>query len=443
MMQRHTGLIFSIYFSVFLLVSLLFPLSSEAQFLMDMVDTTKELGRRTYLTINNFNHIRISGYMQPQYQLASEKGVSNFAGGNFAPNSNNRFMIRRGRIRFDYMLTDNRQRNQMQWAFQFDGTERGVFIRDFWGRYWENKWELFSFTTGMFARPFGFEVNLSSGDRETPERGRMSQILMKTERDLGFMTSFERRRKGASWSFFRLDVGLFNGQGLTAPGEFDGYKDLIAQIVIKPQHLGKRLTAAGGLSYFHGGMEQVSSSAYRIKDENGIRRFVADSVTTGLGDKLPRIYYGANTQWKRMTAWGFTELRAEYWRGTQTATAVSTETPSVIGAFGSPMYVRPFDGAYFYFLQHIVNQNNQLLVKYDWYDPNLAVKGSGIGRAGTNFSAADIKYSTLGIGYLRNVNENLKLILYLDLVKNEITSLTGFTEDISDNVLTIRTQFRF
>jgi hypothetical protein len=30
-------------------------------------------------------------------------------------------------------------------------------------------------TAGFFARPYGFEVNLGSSYRETPERGRMSK----------------------------------------------------------------------------------------------------------------------------------------------------------------------------------------------------------------------------------------------------------------------------
>jgi hypothetical protein len=92
----------------------------------------------------------------PQYQIASEKGAKGYSGGNFEPNSDNRFLIRRGRLRFDYMRTDELHRNQIQFVFQFDGTERGVFIRDFWGRYWENKWQLLAFTGGMFARPFWF-----------------------------------------------------------------------------------------------------------------------------------------------------------------------------------------------------------------------------------------------------------------------------------------------
>src|SRR5205823_13696455 len=133
------------------------------------------------------NEFRISRYIQPQFQYIQEKGAKSYDGGDFPAKSNNRFMLRRGRIRFDYSRVNKENKPFLQVVFQFDGTERGVFIRDFWGRVFENKWGLFSFTGGMFARPFSYELNLSSAERESPERGRMSQILMKTERDLGAM----------------------------------------------------------------------------------------------------------------------------------------------------------------------------------------------------------------------------------------------------------------
>ncbi|MEO6638609.1 MAG: porin, partial [Ginsengibacter sp.] len=78
-------------------------LSTNAQFLMDMVDTSKEIGKSVLSVSQRFDHIRISGYMQPQFQLAQEKGAKTYIGGDFAPNSNNRIMLRRGRIRFDYI----------------------------------------------------------------------------------------------------------------------------------------------------------------------------------------------------------------------------------------------------------------------------------------------------------------------------------------------------
>lgn len=409
---------------------------------MDMIDTTKELGKTTFQTIDRFNHIRISGYIQPQFQWTNGEGSANYSGGNFAPNSNSRFMLRRGRIRFDYVRTDDKHRNQLQFVFQFDGTERGVAIRDFWGRYWENKFEVFAFTGGMFARPFGYEVNLSSVDREAPERGRMSQILMRTERDLGFMVSAEKRKAGKTWKFFRFDIGIFNGQGLTATGEFDSYKDLISQLVIKPREIAKNLYLSGGVSLLYGGIEKTGTVSYTMQEVNGMPRFVGDSVKIKTGGELPRHYYGVNAQLRYRTEWGNSELRGEYWSGTQTGTQSSSETPSSIPVL-TPMYVRPFSGAFIFYLQHIVNPRNQIGIKLDWYDPNTKVAGDIIGSSGTNVSEADIKYTTLGMGYIRYVNENLKLVCWYDLIRNEKTALAGYTADKKDNVLTIRAQFRF
>jgi hypothetical protein len=429
-------------------LALLFSQFANGQFLMDMIDTTKELGRTTYRTIDRYNHIRISGYIQPQYQVASAEGAESYSGGDFAPNSDNRFMIRRGRIRFDYALTDAKQRNQAQVAFQIDATERGVFVRDLWGRYWENKVELFSFTGGMFARPFGFEVNLSSSDRESPDRGRMSQILMKSERDLGIMATIESRKQGSKWKFLEIDGGFFNGQGLNAPGEYDSYKDFIGQILIKPRKLAKNLKMGGGFSFFNGGLIQATTFSYRISEKGGVMSFVPDSSTTKQGDKLPRNYYGVNSQIKYQSSWGATELRGEIWKGTQTANKFSSETPSDLTALPGnnlfvPLYVRSFNGGFFYFLQNIVNTKHQLALKYDWYDPNTKVSGYEIGDPVSNFNQADIKYSTLGIGYIHYLSESLKLVLWYDWVKNETTALPGYESDRPDNVLTVRAQFRF
>ncbi len=419
--------------------------TAQGQFLMDIIDTTKELGKSN---VDRANHIRISGYMQAQFQIASAKGADSYGGGPFAPQSNNRFMIRRGRVRFDYGRTDAQNRNQMQFVLQLDGTERGVFIRDLWGRFWDNKWELFHFTTGMFARPFGFEINYSSGDRETPERGRMSQTLMRTERDLGLMASMENRRKSSgSWKFFRIDAGLFNGQGLTAPGEFDDFKDFIGQVVIKPQKLGEQVTIGGGVSMLLGGLVQNSAYTYRMQEKNSIVQFLPDSTTTTPGAKLPRRYYGINTQLKYKTAWGLSEIRGEFWKGTQTAFQNSTTTPDALplladGKF-APMYIRPFNGGFFYFLQNIASTKHQVVLKYDWYDPNTRVSGLALGANGSNFTEADVRYGTWGTGYIYHFDEHLKLVFYYEWVKNEMTLLNEYTIDKSDNIFTVRAQFRF
>lgn len=419
-----------------------------AQFLMDMVDTTKDMGKGMLSVVRRYENLRVGGYIQTQYQTASSAGAAGYSGGNFSEFSNNRFMIRRGRIRFDYALHHKSGDPQLQFVFQFDGSERGVFIRDFWGRFWERKWHLLSFTSGMFARPFGYEVNLSSSDREAPERGRMSQILLKTERDLGVMASIEPVRQQGFVKHLKVDLGLFNGQGLSGPLEFDGYKDLIGQAVLKPVKLTEDLQLGGGVSFLWGGMRQFAGSAYRLHEKSpGSFRFEADSVSSRIGDKLPRRYMGVNGQLKWAHGWGNTEFRAEYWRGTQTSTQNSTETPGtpVLLADGTfaPNYIRQFEGVFLVFLQHIGTERHQIGLKWDSYDPNRSVSGRHIGAKGSNLNAADLKYATLGAGYIHYLNPNLKLTVWYDLVRNENTLMQGLEKDLSDNVLTVRAQFRF
>jgi hypothetical protein len=432
----------------FVVFSFFIPQHTEAQFLMDMVDTTKDIGKGVLSIYKRFDHIRIGGYIQPQYQVASAEGASTYSGGDFAKFSDNRFMLRRGRIRFDYVRFNKEEKPQLQFVFQFDGTERGVFIRDFWGRFWENKWQLFYFTMGMFARPFGYELNLSSSDREAPERGRMSQILMKTERDLGLMASFEPRKVNNFFRHIKIDGGFFNGQGLTGSTDYDSYKDFIGQIILKPVKMADHLKLSGGISVLAGGLRQFSKSVYRLQDKGGnVYRYEADSISTVPGDKLPRQYYGINTQLKWEHGWGFTEFRAEYWKGIQTATQNTSETPGTppvqTGLSYAPNYIRNFDGAFLVILQNIITVKHQLGLKLDYYDPNTRVSGNQIGLAGSNMNAADIQYTTLGGGYIYYIDPNFKLTVWYDRVWNEITQLNGFQSDVSDNVFTVRVQFRF
>ena len=416
---------------------------ARSQFLMDMVDTSKDIGKGMLSIYQKFDRIRISGYIQPQFQFVEQKGAKSFNGGDFPDKVDNRFMLRRGRIRFDYVHFAEKTGPSVQFVFQFDGTERGVFIRDFWGRIFENKLQLFSFTAGMFARPFSYELNLSSSDRESPERGRMSQLLMKTERDLGVMVSMDPRDKSALLKHFKLDVGLFNGPGLAAPADFDSHKDLITRVALKPIPVSKKIILSAAISYLDGGFLQNTKYIYNTKDIGGSKEYVADSTLTNEGKIAPRKYYGADLQVKYKIRTGYLEMRAEYIGGTQAATHLSSETPPALLTGTDGYYIRKFNGAYFYLLCNIFNSRHQIGIKYDWYDPNSTVSKNEIGKTGTNFNAADIKYSTLGFGYNFYMNPNVKLLLWYDVVRNEKTLLPGYTSDVKDDIFTCRLQFRF
>lgn len=418
------------------------------RFLMDLVDTTNHMGKGMLSIYERYNRLKVSGYIQPQFQYIQTEGAETFSGGNFAPLSNNRFMIRRGRLRIDYAHLNEKDELTTDFVFQFDGTERGVAIRDFWGRFYDNKFKLFSVTTGMFARPFGYEVNLASANRETPERGRMSQILMRTERDIGIMLTFNDRNKGSKWNKLKLDVGIFNGQGMSGPVDYDSHKDIIARVSLKPTRLFKlsRMLVSAGISGYAGGITSQSNVLYATKRVSDNYQMMRDSSASNFKKNSPRNYSGADMQLVFPNGFGETEFRAEYIRGKQTATLLSSETPGiypVTNGLKDPLYARNFNGAYFYFLQHLGSPKHQFVAKYDWYDPNTKVSGSSVITDARGFSKADLKYNTLGFGYVYYANSSLKFMLYYDHVRNEKSGLAGFNEDIPDDVFTCRVQYNF
>lgn len=392
--------------------------------------------------LKRMENVYFSGYIQPQYQVAQQKGAPSFEGGNFSEFSNNRFMLRRARIKVDY-LVPSKNGGAVPLAiftFQFDATEKGVNARDVFVRVYPTKKQNISLTTGLFARPFGYEVNLSSSYRESPERGRMSQTLMTTERDLGFMFTYDQLATSRKLPF-KFDAGVFNGQGLSGTTDFDSYKDIISRFTLKPLHLSQSLLVSGGASLLYGGWRQATIYKYEMGTLNNNAVFVVDSSSRNLGAKAPRHYYGADVQLVKKNTWGKTELRGEYWWGKQPGTAATTLNPGTLPL--APTYIRNFDGAFFYLLQNIVNDKWEVMAKYDWYDPNRNVKDLQIGKAQTNLTAGDIKFTTLGLGATHYINSNLKVLLYYDIVRNETTQLTGFAGDIKDNILTCRMQLRF
>ncbi len=401
-------------FFICLLFVLLASVAWSQRYLADL-DTSFFIKDTVRPFIKRFENLRISGYMQPQFQVAQADGAQSYEGGNFAQFSQSRFMLRRARVKIDYLLMSKEKFPQALFTFQVDATERGVIVRDMFIRLFETKSNNFSMTAGFFARPFGYEVNLGSSYRESPERGRMSQILMPGERDLGVMFSFEPQEKKHKLYHFKLDAGFFNGQGASGTTDFDSHKDFISRLTIRPYYLNKA-ELSGGLSLLRGGWKNGTKYIYSTHiDSNGDKLFTVDSALSNLGKSSPRHYYGADVQLKLKNSWGAAEWRAEYWFGTQPGTANSTTNPgSLPNSNGVPLpsYIRHYDGAYFYFLQNIINERNQLILKYDWYDPNIKVKKGDIGKAGTNLTSADIKFSTFGIGYAYYFNPQTRRIMF-------------------------------
>lgn len=424
--------------------------NSNGKLLTDMIDTSTRMGKNMLSLYNKFGQIGFSGYLQPQFQYAESKGAPNvFQGGDFGPYVNNRFRLRRGRLRTDFTHYTPDGKPVLYFLFQFDGTERGVNIRDFWGRYYENKWQLFHFSAGMMARPFGHEVLLSSVFREAPERGRMSQTIMNTERDLGFMVSLNPRKATSKMKWFAIDLGIYNGQGLTGTAEYDSHKDVVVRVSSKRREIGKSgIKISGGVSGYFGGVENRDARLYTAVQRGGQWMMASDSVESNIGRIAQRRYLGGDVQliFPNGDGKGQTEFRAEYIGGLQTATAGTSSTPGTYAtdATGAiqPLYTRSFNGAYFYFLQHLGSWQHQVVLKFDWYDPNTKVSGNQLSKA-NGFTAADVRYNTLGGGYIHYINQYLKIVLWYEHPINEKTQLAGYDKDLKDGIFTCRMQFSF
>lgn len=433
-MRNKTG-------KLLLVVSLLLlSVSAFAQKYLTGLDSALFIRDTVRPVVKRFENLNFSGYIQPQYQVISTNGAKTYGGGDFSTYSHSRFMLRRARLKMDYLAVSDNRLPKALFTFQIDATERSVRVRDMFIRLYETKSNHFSLTTGIFARPFGYEVNLSSSYRETPERGRMSQILVPSERDLGVMITYEPQEKTAKNKYISANIGVFNGPGLSATTDFDNVKDIIGRVTLKPVKtaIGK---ISGGFSALHGGWRQQSKYVYEMGSINSGKDFIVDSALSNIGKTAPKHYYSGDVQLNWAHGWGSTELRAEYWTGIQPGTLSTSANPETLPQ--GPTYIRDFNGAFFYFLQDIVNAKNKLLIKYDWYDPNTKISGKEIGAAGKSFGAADISYSTFGFGYLREITKQVKLTLYYEIVKNEKTQLSGYTTDLSDNLFTCRIQYRF
>ena len=209
--------------------------------------------------------IKITGWSQTQYQWTQTPGAKTLDGGDFPVNSNNRFMIRRGRVKIVYT------NKLFQSVLQINATERGVNLVDIYGKVTDPWTNSFSFSSGVMNRPFGFEIQQSSSDRETPERSRFTQLLLPNERDLGALATYEPTKKSKLYGL-KIDAGIFNGTGIAVPGtsnfgagltDFDAYKDVIGRIYYKKTSKSNSITYAFGGSYYNGGFVYQNNRVFK------------------------------------------------------------------------------------------------------------------------------------------------------------------------------------
>jgi hypothetical protein len=439
-------------------------------FAQESTDTVGSALTRINSALDVINRIKISGYIQGQFQVADMadslgllNGISSYAGGNFGKGVDKRIMLRRARVKVQYDAPFNEKGiSTSQFVFQIDATERGLTIKDMYAKITDPWSGWFSLTGGNQNRPFGYEIGYSSSNRESPERGRMSQILFPNERDMGAMFTIQGP-KWTKWNWLKLEAGFFNGTGAPSAGanasDFDKYKDFIGHLTVSRTTKSEKISWGLGLSMYSGGYRIDTVNVYKSGDSASVKGFAldikkSDNLFSDFNNrkKAPREYIGFDAQVNIESGIGITTLRGEYIQGEHAGVTSSSNpaaaTASPAAPVTSDIYIRNFNGAYFYFLQSIGQSRWQAIVKYDWYDPNTDVESDAIGKSigGTykTTGASDLKYTTLGFGLAYRWDANVKITAYYDSVENETTAtIPAYRNDLKDNVFTLRMQIKF
>ena len=398
--------------------------------------------------VDALRKIKITGYVQPQFRFTdlvnTPYTIGTYNGGAFPTWSKSQFQVRRGRLKvtYDNVVT--------QFVLQIDATQfgggipGGVTVKDAYAMALDPWTRNFGFQMGIFDRPFGYEISYSSSMRESPERSRLFQTLFPGERELGAKLFFAPQT--GALTFLRADVGLFNGSGPVA-NEFDNFKDFIGHLAVQLPLQDSPVAIDFGVSGYLGKVRSQSSTVYEMGTTSaGVTGWVPNRDKLNFGKGLDRSYVGADVQlYYDLPVLGGLILRGEYIAGKQAGTSSSSNSLASIPA--SSLYQRSFAGWYITYVQN-VGTSDQIVVKYDVYDPNTDVKAADF-VSGSSLTVADIKYSTLGLGLLHHLDENVKFVLYWEIIRNEeLTaapsgSLAVYKEDVRDNVVTFRMQYKF
>jgi hypothetical protein len=263
-----------------------------------------------------------------------------------------------------------------------------------------------------------------------------------------------------------MDASLVNGDGVgvgAQTGAYQSRKDFIGRIKMgKMWRVGNtKLGLNGTASMYEGWVLQPTNDVYVLADTtyNGKKTLYYDDIgkAANVGKtEFKRQYYGCSLEFKADYGIGITTLRGEFIGGMQPGQLNSTQVP--LGSGNSPpanngaLYLRQFDGAIFNFTQSFRNKlkshtmMHDITLKYDFYDPLTRVRGSNLYQD-LGFTATDVLFSDIGIGYSFIPYNWFKLMVWYDIVKNENTTLPSFNPQIpitlnaKENVLTIRTQF--
>ncbi|TDD99285.1 porin [Flavobacterium cellulosilyticum] len=377
--------------------------------------------------LNELNKIKISGYIQSQFEMNDVWSADGSVHGSGTPTVSNSFSLRRARVKFTYKPIDG-----VNFVLCPDFQVNKISLKDAFVQLndlWINTFSLF---VGQFNRPT-YEVEFSSSAREFAERSLMTRTLYPSERDQGakleadFMTKFNVPLK---LQFAVLNGNFGEGAIDNQVKDIDNGKDVMARAVYSFSMPNKGLGIdIGGHTYIGNTtvIAQTTPVPTVFKDVNN------NSFTPIVGDKLKKELFGAEMQ-VYYDFLGGLSLKSEYIRGTYSGTTNPTQVNSSFNA----NKVRNIEGYYISLIKD-VGKNNVASIRYDVFDPNTKLSGDAVTKKD------DLKYNNWTYAWQYFFNSNIKLMASYTMPINEKSLNAGadYIKDKHDNVFTLRFQASF
>lgn len=398
--------------------------------------------------------IKVSGYVQAQYQSFENPSLQ----------PDNYFSLRRVRVKFTYEAADGVKFVVCPdfGAGTYTLKDAYVVLNDRWTK-------SFSLWMGKFNRP-NYEVEYSSSQREVAERSMVIRTLYPGERAIGAKLEYNPVNVP-----LHVQLALLNGSdGITinnASGtnlnstenkDFDNYKDIMVRA-----YYNLSLGNFGGLDFgAHGYFGSFKSNALKTLSSD-----YSTIKDVKLGDAVKRNWVGGEFQLFADVLGGLS-LKGEYIAGKNASIgyapiAASGSTAAVPGVAN---FQNNFSGYYLYFIKNL-GKKNQFALRYDYYDPNTDISGKDVTvKKYTSVDAttlknrvsgkSDLATSTISLALHHYFDDNLRITLNYDIVKNEKVGSEGLLTEsytnpdgtkgtldygkvINQNLLTLRIQAKF
>ena len=401
--------------------------------------------------LSKLTKIKVSGYVQAQFQNAESPLVQ----------PTNYFSIRRARLKFTYEAADG-----IKFVIQPDFSPGNITLKDAYIVLNDRWTKAFSLTAGKFNRP-NYEVEYSSSQRELVERSAVIRAIYPGERAIGAKLEYNPQNLP-----LHVQLALLNGadgltinnsagvnQNPTENTDFDNYKDIMV-----------RATYNLSLGSF-GGLDFGAHGYFGALKSNALKTLSSDYTTVKdikVGDAVKRNWVGGEFQLFADVLGGMS-FKGEYIAGKNASIGYSPVTGTAPVA-GVANYQNKFAGYYLYFIKNL-GKKNQFAFRYDYYDPNTDITGKDVAVIGYTTTDAttlkskmsgksDLATSTFGIALHHYFDDNIRITLDYDIVKNEKVGTPGKVTDaaknadgsagtvdwsnaINQNMLTLRIQAKF